>query len=293
MKFYPHLFAKLFCSPLLLHGPVRGSLERALLARMDLVPVAPAEDPETPADPAAPQDWRVGRIYQAIGNTAIISIVGIIDKGISAFEMECYGGCDLDDIDRALALANNDPVIERVVLYIKSPGGSAIGVPETGARIADIRTRKEIVCRVDVMACSGGFWLASQCDRIDATQSAILGSIGVYSAILDATRALELEGYKVELIKNGKFKAMGAPFKKLEPEERALIQEQSDDIYQEFTDAVRNGRGVVGAQMSETVSDGTMQGQSFRGRRALENGLCDRLVNATLDEYVADLLSQN
>jgi protease-4 len=256
---------------------------------MDLVPVASAEDPETPADPEAPQDWRVGRIYQAIGNTAIVSVVGIIDKGISAFEMDCYGGCDLDDIDRALALANNDPVIERVVLYIKSPGGSAIGVPETGARIADIRTRKEIVCRVDVMACSGGMWLASQCDRIDATQSAWLGSIGVYCAILDATRALEMEGYKVELIKNGKYKAMGAPFKKLEPEEKAIFEATNADIYEEFTAAVVSGRAAAGAE----VSSDTMQGQSFRGRRAIENGLCDRLVNATLDEYVADLLSQN
>jgi signal peptide peptidase SppA len=270
---------------LLLHGPVRSSLERALLARMDLVPVAPPEDPEEPADPQEPEDWRVGRIYETAGNTAIISVAGIIDKNISAFEMECYGGCDLDDVDGALALAKNDPVIERVVLYINSPGGSAIGVPETGARIADLATSKEIVCRVDVMACSAGYWLASQCDRIDAAQSAILGSIGVYAAILDATRFLEIQGYKVELIKNGKYKAMGAPFKSLTPEEIALIQAQSDDIYEEFTDAVRSGRGAV--------SDETMQGQSFRGRRAIENGLCDRLVNATMDEYVADLLSQN
>jgi signal peptide peptidase SppA len=290
MKFYPHLFAKLFCSPLLLHGPVRASFERALLARMDLTPVAPAEDPEEPADPQIPQDWRVGRIYQTVGNVAIVSAVGVIDKNISAFEMECYGGCDLDDVDRALALACNDAAIERVVLYINSPGGSAIGVPETAARIADIRTRKEIRCRVDVMACSAGYWLASQCDRIDASQSAILGSIGVYCAILDATRALEMDGYKVELIKNGKFKAMGAPFKKLEPEEKALIQAQSDDIYEEFTVAVREGRGGVGARMSELISDDVMQGQSMRGRRAIEHGLCDELVNATLDEYVTHLL---
>ncbi|HEX3817529.1 MAG TPA: S49 family peptidase [Chthoniobacterales bacterium] len=285
MKFYPRLFAKLFCSPLLLHEPVRLSFERTLLGKMDLVPVSPADEDEEP-EPQQPEDYRVARIYQPIGNIALISISGVIDKQISNWDMMCYGGCDLDDVDRALALAKSDDAIEKVILYVNSPGGSAIGVPETGARIADLRASKEVRARVDLMACSAGYWLASQCDRIDATQSAILGSIGVYTAVLDATRAMEILGYKMQLIKAGKYKAMGAPFKELTKDEIKLIQAQTDDIYEEFTGAVVEGRDAAGCDIDEE----TMQGQSFRGRRAIELGLCDELVTATLDEYVTHQL---
>jgi protease-4 len=291
MKIYPRLFAKLFCQPILLHEPVRTSLERALLSRMDLVPVAPPDNPEEPEDPQQPDTWRVSRVYQAIGDTAIVSITGIIDKHISAFDMECYGGCDLNDIDGALALADRDPVIKRVVLYINSPGGSEIGVPETAARVADMRSRKEVLARVDSFACSAAYWIASQADRIDASESTYLGSIGVYCAILDATRALEIDGFKMELISAGKFKTMGSPFKTLTPEERAIFQAKADDLYTRFKAAVRSGRGTVGAKMSETISDDVMQGQCFRGQKAIDAGLADELINATLDEYITALLT--
>jgi signal peptide peptidase SppA len=286
MKVYPRLFAKLFCSPLLLHEPVRVSFERAILQRMDLVPVLPIDDPEDP-EPQEPESARVARIYQAVGDVAIIQVNGVIDKYISAFEMECYGGCDLNDIDHALALADGDPAINRVVLCINSPGGSASGVAETGQRIADMRSRKEMLARVDVMAASAGYWLASQCDRIDASESAALGSIGVYCALLDATRALEMEGYKVELVKAGKFKAMGAPFKPLTDEERALFQEGIDTLYTAFTSQVVSGRAAAVAK----VSSETMQGQCFYGSKAVEAGLADDLITATLDEYISALLS--
>ena len=70
-KIYPHLFAKLFCQPIMLHEPVRSAFERALLSRMDLVPVGTPDDDE-PQEPQQPESYRVARIYQAIGNVAVV-----------------------------------------------------------------------------------------------------------------------------------------------------------------------------------------------------------------------------
>jgi protease-4 len=144
------------------------------------------------------------------------------------------------------------------------------------------------------MACSAAYYIASQADHIAAAPSAVLGSIGVYMALVDATRAAEMEGYKVELITAGKYKAMGSPFKPLSDEERAMFQAEVDAIYAEFKAAVRDGRRAPTERGGhQTVADSAMQGQAFNGRAALENRLVDSLTNQNLDEYVTALLRGN
>ena len=296
MRVYPHLFSKLFASPLMLHEPVRLGLERELLTRMG---VTHSPRPRSYGDPAEPFEdsieirkrmqatndaWRVESIYQTFGNVGVVSITGVIDKHMSDFDMSCYGGCDLADVDRALSIAANDSKIERVALYVNSPGGSCIGVPETAARVAALTKEKEVHTFVDGVCASAAIYIGSQADKITAAPSAMLGSIGVYLAVLDESRALEMEGYKVELIKAGKFKAMGASFKPLSDEERAMLQAEVDEIYREFTGAVRARRG--------NIADETMQGQTFRGTKAKQVGLVDELFTGNLDEFVAGLLSE-
>jgi len=310
MKVYPHLFSKLFCQPLLLHEPVRYALESALLGRMGLTHAqsAPAvythtkrisangnEVEETTSGPrtgdADSCDWRVARIYQTYGSVAVIEMAGVIDKHISDFEMECYGGYDISDFDRALIHAAADPKIEKVVLSINSPGGSVTGVPESAARVAALTRDKEVHAFVDGMACSAAYYIASQADHIAAAPSAILGSIGVYMTLVDATRAAEMEGYKVELITAGKFKAMGSPFKPLTDEERAMLQASVTDLHADFRAAVRSGRRAPTERGGhQTVSDSAMEGQWFDGKAALAQRLCDELTGANLDEYVAALI---
>ena len=119
----------------------------------------------------------------------------------------------------------------------------------------------------------------------------MLGSIGVYVALLDESRSLEMNGYKVELIKAGKYKAMGASFQPLTGEERTMLQQTVDSIHADFKAAVKSGRrDKTQAGGHQTVSDSAMEGQTFRGAEALTQRLCDELTAATLDEYVTALL---
>ena len=282
MKILPHAFAKLFAQPVLLHAPFRGVLEHQLLSHMGITVGKMDFSNPTPAPaPTAALPYRVDRIYDTVGNIAIIQIHGVIDKMISEFEMECYGGCDLADIDQALALAGADPAIDTIVLDIHSPGGSVTGTPETAARIAALRDTHEIHAYTSTMCCSAAYYIASQADHIATAPSATVGSIGVYMAILDQTRALEMEGYKVELIKAGQFKAMGASFKPLTDDERDLLQSRVDAIHSDFKAAVTTLRDV---------KDTTMQGQSFDGTEAESLGLIDEITGANLDEYISGLL---
>lgn len=282
MRTFPY-FHKLFAAPLLLLPSVRSGMEFDLLSLLSMDRGVVALAPQAAAAEGEKMHWRVASIYQSFGSVDVLQISGTIDKHISDSDMACYGGLDLNDVDSALTRASMSPA-ERVVIAFNSPGGSSMGVPETAQRIAKLRQTKEVHSFVDGYCCSGAQWLAAQADKTVMTPSSWVGSIGVYMAVLDATRALELEGYRVELIKAGKWKAMGAPFKSLTDDERGLLQMQVDDLFSEFRAAVRTGRG-------RKIADSTMEGQVILAKDAVDLGLVDEVTTSNLDEYVATLLS--
>ncbi len=273
----------------MLHGPARVAIERELLARMGANHVQTpramdddyASDNDEPAE--EPQSWRMQRVLERCGSAAVVTISGVIDKHVSNMDLSCYGGCDLADVDAALGECADDPNIDLVILAINSPGGSCMGTPETAARVKALCKDKEVICFVDGVCASAAYYIGSQADLIVATPSSMIGSIGVYLAVLDESRAMEMEGYKVELVKAGTFKAMGASFKALTPEERSLMQSSVDEIYGEFTEAIRS--------MRPSVKDETMQGQCFRGAKAKAAGLVDDLVGVSLDDYLSERMS--
>ena len=278
MKSYPNLFAKLFCQPLMLHGPTRLSFESVLMERMSGAQIAPNAKLGDGSN-----SQRAKAIFEQIGNVAIVTIDGAIDKRISAFDMDCYGGVDLCDVDSALSLALHSSA-EKIVLDIHSPGGSVVGVHETYSRILALSEAKEVHAYVNTMACSAGYYLASACDHIAAAPTAIVGSIGVYLAMIDQSRRLDAAGITVNVMQGGQWKTAGADYKPLADAERAMLQAKVDALYANFKSAVNARR--------PQVEDATMQGQWVEGREGLTAGLIDELTNETLDEYVAKLLMQ-
>lgn len=291
MKTYPHLLAKLYATPLLLRTPERIAFEQVMQAHMFGgantqgigEPGRPMQDllEDIKDYDATKEQLRIEKVYKKFSNVAVVKIHGAIDKVLTQFEMDCYGGCDLADVDKALALAEADPKIDTVILDIHSPGGSVTGTPETAARVARMREVKEIHAYTATMCCSAAYYIASQADRIVSAPSACVGSIGVYMAIIDQTRQLENEGIAVELIKAGRLKAMGASFKKLTDEERELLQASVDRIHKDFKAAVTTLR---------KVKDEDMQGQWFDGTEAHTKGLVDEITELSIDEYAASLL---
>jgi protease-4 len=283
---YPHLSAKLFGRPLLLHPPVLTSFGQALAARMagprsGISGPSPISHLPSAAASASLSD-RAACIYEEFADIAVIRISGVIDKAVSQFDMDCYGGCDLRDIDEALACAKADPGIARIVLHLDTPGGSVVGTPETAARIADLALEKEVHAYCDTQCCSAGMWLAAGADVIACTPSAIVGSIGVYLCCIDESAALENEGIKVNVINAGQFKTMGASFRAMTPDERQMLQTNVDRIHTDFKAAITATREVPAS---------AMEGQWYPASEAIEYGVVDELTPLSLDEYVSALLT--
>jgi signal peptide peptidase SppA len=276
MKF-PRLLHKLYFTPLLIDVRQRLAIEAALQAHLRARGAGIDDAQLAKMDPEYAAR-RAKRVYELVTNdTAVIHVDGIIDKNLSALDMLCYGGYDLNDFDRAVQMAQQNSDIRNVVLKIDSPGGSVTGVPESAALVAKLAQTKNVYAYSEGLMCSAAYYIASQADQMFSTSSSSVGSIGVYLALLDESKRLEMDGLKVDLIKAGRLKAAGSGFQPLTDEERAHFQGQVDKIYEMFTNAVSSKRPQVESE--------AMQGQSFFGEEALNMQLVDGIVSSIADVF--------
>lgn len=221
--------------------------------------------------PEASEDGaRQPELFTRFGGTALIEVCGPILKNPDAIEVRYFGACDIDQVRAAAELARTDDTVERVALYVNSPGGTVTGVPECADALAQLCLEKPLYGFTDAMACSAGYWLLAQAQGIYMTRSARVGSIGVYALYLDESKALEEMGLVVNAISVGKMKLAGASFKPLTDEERAYFQGSCDRIAAEFKEAI---------QVNRTLAKEHMEGQVFDAEPAVEAGLVDGVVS--------------
>lgn len=269
MKSYPHILSKLFCSPLVITKTKHRAICKVLEAHLASGKVQMPMDEEMPDPEDMMPDFETGP-------DTIIPIHGILGKHLSGMEM-MSGGCDLDHVNSMIDIALGDSQVRRLIFDFQSPGGEVTGIPETAMKIAGIRD-KECVAFTDSECCSGALWLASQCQQFYCTPSSCVGSVGVWCAYEDWSRALQNEGVNVQAISAGKYKLMGAYWKPLTDEEKSMLQADVEKIYGQFKrDMVR----------WREIQDEFMQGQIFDGERAVEVGIADGLVMG-MEEILSD-----
>lgn len=265
MKNYPHIIAKVFGEPWLITREKHRAIEKILLSRIEgQQPMAAMEfidDSEDANDkPLIIED-----------GTAIIPLHGIIGKHLSGMEMSS-GGASLDEFGTRIDAAMADDTVNRLLFDFRSPGGTVTGIPEMGRKMYQLK--KKTVAFTDSEANSGALWLASQAQEFYATPSSSVGSIGVWTAAMDYSRALENEGIKMNAVSAGKYKLLGAYWKPMTDEERAILQARVDGIHAEFKEAVNARR---------QIDHKWMEGQIFTGEEAANIGLVDGLVDG-IDE---------
>jgi signal peptide peptidase SppA len=269
----PRLFSKLFCQPILLEDGQRMAFEQTLLSVM-----LNAQWQATKQDMESNQR-RAGKLLELQGDTAIVHIDGTLDRHLTNFEVNCFDATDVNDVMNALRSAANNPDISNVMLYFNSPGGSISGIPETANLVADLAQKKNVFAYTDGLMCSAAYWIAAQCDQIFANESAQVGSIGVYLALLNSASEMEKLGRKIESFQSGDLKTAGAYWKPLTEAERAHLQSRVDDLGVKF-------RAAVTAKRPQVKAD-AMRGQSIFGGNAVAAGLIDA-VRPTLNSALAE-----
>ena len=171
-----------------------------------------------------------------------------------------------------LGRAKSDGGIKAVVLRIDSPGGAAAASQEIASEVQHFKevTGKPVVVSMGDVAASGGYYVSAYADRIVANPSTLTGSIGVISQFIYIEGLLEKLGLELETIKTGKHKDMG--IWPLTEEQRQIMQDITDDLYEQFVAAVAEGRGLPVAEVRQLAT-----GQLYTGVQALNLGLVDKL----------------
>lgn len=213
------------------------------------------------------------RGYSVEGSTAVVPIYGALGKNLNEFEALFM--TDYNDIETALIEAENDESVETILLDINSPGGTIQGLPELVNYMRTIE--KPLVSYTDGMMASAAYWLGTVSPHLLISQTAEVGSVGVYVALLDESKALEMQGYKVEAISAGKYKLDYSGYEPLSDEARARLQANVDKWHGRFKAAV---------QVNYPVDDEYLEGQTFEGEEAVEvqmaSGIVDSLSDALL-----------
>lgn len=207
------------------------------------------------------------------GKIAVIRIEGPI-TGSSGLGI-LGSATSATEIAKQIKRAGEDPAVNAIVLRINSPGGSAASSQEIYQEVLRAKEKgKVVVASMGDSATSGGYYVACAADKIVANPGSMTGSIGVIFSQLQYSELMERYGIEANVIKSGKYKDMGSPFRNMTDKERKILQNMVDDIYDQFVDAVVEGRGMNRSKVLELAD-----GRIFTGKQAMEKGLVDHMGN--------------
>jgi protease-4 len=214
-----------------------------------------------------------GLVLFMVGKSILPELLEAGKEGVAIVRVE---GPILDSYKTVEELKTfaDDPLVKAIVIRIDSPGGGVAASQEIYNAVKRVRTEynKTVVASMGTVAASGGYYIAVATDRILANPGTLTGSIGVIMQMANFQELLEKIGVKSVVVKTGKFKDLGSPFRPMVEEERQLLESVMNDTLSQFIEAVAEGRSMDTAEV-EQLADGRV----FTGRQARSVLLIDEI----------------
>jgi protease-4 len=152
------------------------------------------------------------------------------------------------EVQEKLIEAAKDSDIKAVIISVNSPGGTVTGsnAISEGIEYFKEQTGKPVIGFGSGLVASGGYWSIAGTDKVIIDAGSIVGSIGVISAQLTVYNDVIAEGSLLGetvttrggiqkfYITAGKGKDLGDPYRKPTVQEIKLLQDQADNIYDDF-----------------------------------------------------------
>jgi capsid assembly protease len=213
---------------------------------------------------------------------AVLPLYGVVtQRGNMVDDISGPGSTSTQKFTNALRQVLADDTVGQILIDIDSPGGSVYGVSELAAEIVKARAQKPVVAVANSLAASAAYWIGCSASEFYVTPGGEVGSIGVWQAHFDYSKAFEEDGVKPTLISAGKFKVEGNPYVPLDPEAQAFMQSRVDDYYNAFIKAVAKGRGVSVADVQGGMGEGRVLGADAALAAKMVDGI------ATFDDVLA------
>lgn len=287
---YPHIAARIFNTPLLIHPQKLDAIIAGLGGRILGAEINRGASAEAIAPELSPELFSTRRGervreagwpgYKVVEGVAVVHAGGaLVHRTRMTADSELLLGYNDLALAREHALDNTD--VHAVLTVWDSPGGEAQGAFEFADRMFALRGRKPQVSIADGMAASAAILGASADDELIVTNTGYAGSVGVVMRHVDFSRALANEGISVTHIFAGAHKIDGNPFQALPEAVRAAFQDEINTLYTMFVAAVARHTG-----MSEEAVRAT-QARTYMGQAAIDVGLAKRI--STADAVLTEL----
>ena len=178
---------------------------------------------------------------------------------------------DLWKIQEIEGHRDNDDV-KAILLFINSPGGGVTASQAIYQAVRRAQAEKPVVAFMASVVASGGYYIACAADSIVAHPGTLTGSIGVIASFLNTQELYQKIGLNMTVITTGKFKDVGSPHRPMTEAEKAYLGQLLDNLYQQFLQAVADGRRMSVGRAAELA-----QGRLYSGEEARAAGLVDVL----------------
>lgn len=217
-----------------------------------------------------PDDWKAQyRPYNVKDGTLQIPVMGVLLHRFG-FQLGRWA-TGYQYIERALARGLADGNVERIAYVHDSPGGEVAGCFECAEKVYDARTGKPSWAFAADSMYSASYALGSAAKGISVTKSGGVGSIGVVTAHVEYSKALEDMGIKITFVYAGAHKVDGNPYQKLSKDTQERWQARIDKIYGVFASTVARNRGMEEKAVRAT------EALTYDAEDGMKVGLADRV----------------
>jgi signal peptide peptidase SppA len=271
MTLLPHLAARLFGAPLLIHRPKLDVILAVLGPRVGVTDLA-APVGYTPADRST---------LNANPRIAVIPIHGTLVRRTVGLEAES-GLASYTAIASQLDAALANPNVVAILLDIDSPGGESGGVFDLADRIRSASGVKPVWAAANDMAFSAAYALASGASRIFVSRTGGVGSIGVIAMHVDQSVKDAQDGVRYTAVFAGDRKNDLNPHEPISDEAHAFLKAEVNRVYGLFVETVAKHRGLEADAVIATEAG------LFFGQDAIAAGLADAV--GTFDDALLQLV---
>ena len=270
MTLLPHVAARLFGAPLLIHRPKLDVILAVLGPRVGVIDLAAPAGYAPPERPAPSANLKIAVI--PIHGTLVRRTVGLeAESGLSSY------AAIADQLDAALA----NPNAAAILLDIDSPGGESSGVFDLADRIRAAASVKPVWAVANDMAFSAAYALASGASRIFVSRTGGVGSIGVIAMHVDQSVKDAQDGVRYTAVFAGDRKNDLNPHEPISDEAHAFLKGEVNRVYGLFVETVAKHRGIKANAVVATEAG------LFFGKDAVSAGLADAV--GTFDDALLQL----
>jgi len=203
---------------------------------------------------------------------AVVPVSGMIAQAPSSAPPVGPAVAGSETLIAGLRAAARDRASPAAVLYVNSPGGSALASELVLAEVRRLAARKPVIAYVDRVCASGGYMVALGAKEIWASPGSILGSIGVFAGKFDLSELLSRLGVHREVLTRGEHAGLLTSSRPLSPGERDALEAEVEEIYGRFVELVSEHRGLPPDAVRARG-----EGRVYTAARAQEAGLVDAL----------------